>query len=204
LNLGERGQSDLIGTVKGKKKEISSMRKTCGVLILMAAALGCKDRDADQKIAELQAQLGALQKKQQEAEAAAAAARAAQPARAAEGARKAGKLVVDNPTLFLIPSDLKYKLGGALTISNSYRLTSLSLLNKSEFPLNNLKGTVEFVDERNGESIATVPFSLKGSIAAGDTKGFGESDGTLNSNMIESGAPVKIKEIKFTHAEIVE
>jgi multidrug efflux pump subunit AcrA (membrane-fusion protein) len=199
------------------------MRKACGVLILMGVALGCKDRDADQKIAELQAQLGALQKKQQEAEAAAAAARAAQPARAAEEVRKAvarhdserlegearqnvnlRKLVVDNPTLFLIPSDMKYKLGGALTISNSYRLTSLSLLNKSGFPLNSLKGTVEYVDERNGESIATVPFSLKGSISAGDTKLFGESGGTLSSKMIESGAPVKIKELKFTHAEIVE
>jgi hypothetical protein len=189
----------------------------------MGLVLGCKDRDADQKIAELQAQLGALQKKQQETEAAATAARAEQSARAAEEARKAvarreserlegeatqngnlRKLVVDNPTLFLIPSDFKYKLGGALTVSNSYRLTSFSLLNKSGFPLNGLKGTVEFVDERNGESIATVPFSLKGSISAGDTKRFGENDGTLNSKMIESGAPVKIKELKFTHAEIVE
>jgi len=46
-------------------------------MILLGVAFGCKDREAEQKVAELQAQLGALQKKQQADEAAAKAAQVA-------------------------------------------------------------------------------------------------------------------------------
>jgi hypothetical protein len=75
------------------------------------------------------------------------------------------------------------------------------LLNKSQFPLRDLKGAVEWKNEK-GESIGSTPFTLKGSIPSGDTKAFSSSAGTLSSGTIEGNA--NRVELKFTHVEIVE
>jgi hypothetical protein len=48
------------------RKEPMIMRMLCGLLVLVFSTAGCKDQEAQRKIDELQAQLNALQKRQQE------------------------------------------------------------------------------------------------------------------------------------------
>lgn len=107
--------------------------------------------------------------------------------------------VLQNPTGFLEVSEIAFFDKG---IINDYRqLTGFTLLNKSPFPLKDLKGTVEWVSN-DGESAGSTPFSLHGSISAGDTKKFSTSSGTMKSGTVQTGAS-KLR-IKFEHVAIVE
>lgn len=104
-----------------------------------------------------------------------------------------------NPNAFLDTSDLvNYDKG----IINDYRqLTSVTVLNRSHFPVQNMSGDVEWVNE-SGARVASMPFTLKGSIAAGDTKRFSQAEGTLSNGTVQSSAR-KLR-VKFTHIDIVE
>ena len=106
--------------------------------------------------------------------------------------------VLQNPGGVLQTSDLKYFDRGFL---NSYRqLTGVTVLNTSKFPLNNLRGEVDWLAE-DGAKFGSVPFTLKGSIPAGDTKVFSESNGTLTSGTLQGNA--KRARLRFTSVEIV-
>ena len=107
--------------------------------------------------------------------------------------------VLRNPNGFLETSEITSFDKGIL---NNYRqLTGFTLLNKSPFPLKELKGTVEWVND-DGESAGSTPFSLQGSISAGDTKKFSTSNGTMKSGTLQTGAS-KLR-LKFEHVAIVE
>jgi type II secretory pathway pseudopilin PulG len=107
--------------------------------------------------------------------------------------------VLRNPNGFLETSEITSFDKG---IINDYRqLTGFTLLNKSPFPLKELKGTVEWVNN-DGESAGSTPFSLHGSISAGDTKKFSTDSGTMKSGTLQTGAS-KLR-LKFEHVAIVE
>jgi hypothetical protein len=106
--------------------------------------------------------------------------------------------VVRNPNDYLKTSDFKSLDRG---IINSYReLTSVTVLNTSKYPLNNLSGEVDWLAE-DGSKFGSVPFTLKGSIPAGDTKEFSTEAHTLVSNTVKGNA--KRLRVRFTNVEIV-
>lgn len=121
-----------------------------------------------------------------------------EPAKPDPLARERAALLA-NPNAYLETSDLiNYDKG----IINDYRqLVGVTVLNRSHFPVRNMRGDVEWVDD-SGARVASMPFTLKGSIAAGDTKKFSQSDGTLSNGTVQSGA--KRLRVNFTHIDIVE
>lgn len=103
------------------------------------------------------------------------------------------------PSTYLEPSDLAYYDKG---IINDYRqLVGVSVLNKSKYPLRNISGDVEWLDD-SGARVGSMPFALKGSIVPGDTKRFTGGDGTLSNGTIQTTA--KRARLRFTSVEIVE
>jgi hypothetical protein len=60
------------------------------------------------------------------------------------------------------------------------QLSSLTVSNTSRFSVDDLRGEVAWVDAR-GASVGSSPFSLKGSLLAGETKTFSATEGTLAS-----------------------
>ena len=129
-------------------------------------------------------------------QAAAVAAELQSQQRAQEAAERAR--VAQNPDEYLQTSDMKVFDRG---IINSYReLTGVTVLNKSKYPLDNLRGEVDWLSE-DGAKYGSVPFTLKGSIPAGDTKVFSNSAQTLASGTVMGNA--RRARLRFTHAEIV-
>ncbi|AKU93108.1 hypothetical protein AKJ08_3495 [Vulgatibacter incomptus] len=121
-------------------------------------------------------------------------------AAAAEAARKAQarNALLASPSQFIEASEAEFFDKG---IINSYReLTRVSLINKAEFPVRNVHGTVEWLND-GGDTIATVAFSVPGSIAAGDTKTFSKAAGNLTTTTIQTGA--KGYRIKVTKIELL-
>lgn len=149
-----------------------------------------------------QAAEAAHEQEQQAAEAAHEQALAMQrAAEEAEAKRKADQRaqVLQNPNGFFDVSEVVYFDKG---IINDYRqLSAFTLLNKSPYPLHEMNGTIEWVKD-NGESAGSTPFSLKGSIPAGDTKKFSKNDGTLESGTLQSDAANY--RLKFEHVAIVQ
>lgn len=122
---------------------------------------------------------------------------------AAQAAQEAAKLEAEKQKVrtgqYLTTSDLTYYDKG---IINDYRqLTGMAVLNRSKFPVMNLSGDVEWIWD-NGARAASMPFVLKGSIAAGDTKTFSTSDGSMQNGTVQTGA-TKVR-IHFTNVDIVE
>jgi len=107
--------------------------------------------------------------------------------------------VVATPSQFLESSELEYFDKG---IINDYRqLTSARVLNKSRFALRDIQGEVDWIDD-NGQKVGSVPFFLKGSIPAGDTKHFTKEGGTLINGTLETSA--NRAKIRFTSVKLVE
>ena len=102
------------------------------------------------------------------------------------------------PDDFLETSDLGYYDEG---IINDYRtLRTVTVLNKSRLSLNNLRGEVDWYSA-TGAKFGSVPFSVSGSIPAGDTKVFSTTSGTLTNGTIRGAA--KFARVRFTHVEVV-
>jgi hypothetical protein len=129
------------------------------------------------------------------------AVQAAAQARAEESSRKEREKasIRQDPSRYLESSDLEYFDKGIL---NDYRqLTRISILNKSNYALRNIAGEVDWVNGE-GEKVGSVPFTVKGSIPAGDTKRFSKDAHTLQNGTLQTSA--KRARIRFTQAEIVE
>jgi hypothetical protein len=86
-------------------------------------------------------------------------------------------------------------------VSDYRELISVSVLNKSHVAVHNLSGIVEWLDD-SGRTFGVTPFSLKGSIVAGDTKGFSKEVGTLTTGGTVQAAATKAR-LTFTHAQPV-
>jgi hypothetical protein len=86
-------------------------------------------------------------------------------------------------------------------IINDYRtLSSVTVLNKSRFALTNLRGEIDWLDGQ-GAKFGSMPFSITGSIPAGDTKTFTKGAGTLANGTLR-GKASKAR-IRFTSAQLV-
>jgi hypothetical protein len=100
---------------------------------------------------------------------------------------------------YLVTSDFGYHDEG---IINDYRqLAAVTVLNRSKYPVNNISGNVEWIDG-SGTIAGSMPFSLGGSIVAGDQRRFTQADGSLRNGTIRSSATRA--RIVFTHVDIVE
>lgn len=169
-----------------RRRKVSPVRVGALVLVLAAVGGGMAYNGYRQRVAdEANAQAAALLLAEQQA----------------EEKRRADlrAAVLENPGRYLEESELKYFDKG---IINNYRqLTGFALLNKSPFALRDLRGHVEWLND-NGEPAGSTPFSLKGSIPAGDTKRFSTDSGTMKSGTIESSASKA--RVTFSHAAIVE
>jgi len=173
-----------------------------GLVVLGVALIGgvfaytsMQERDREARRADI----AAADARQQEIRRAAAEAEANR--KAEEERRKAEERaqILKDPTPYLAVSELAFFDKG---IINSYRqLTGFSLENKSPFHLKNLKGSVDWINSQ-GESVGSTPFSLKGSLASGDTKRFDVTSGTLKSGTIEASAN-QVK-LRFQSASAVE
>jgi hypothetical protein len=159
-------------------------RLLAAALLAFTGIAGCTSQ------AEKQAEAARIAAtKQAEVQAAAAAAEAARKAQAKQA-------LLTNPSNFIEASGAEFFDKG---IINTYReLTKVSLMNKAEFPVRSVKGSVEWLDG-SGNTIATVAFSVPGSIAAGDSKTFSHSDRTLETTTIQTDA--KKYRIKVTSLE---
>ena len=137
------------------------------VLVGLSGLLGC---DLVPGVADRNADRDAIRERQRQE---------ADDARRAtdEAARVAAEKQKVRTGAFLDTSDLVYYDKGFI---NDYRqLVGVSVLNRSKYPVMNLSGDVEWLND-GGARIASMPFELKGSIAAGDTKKFAAPDGTLS------------------------
>ncbi len=90
-----------------------------------------------------------------------------------------------HPQRYLESSETMYRDDG---IINSYRqLSSMRVMNKSAFAVRDVSGEVDWLTEQD-QKVATMPFTLKGSLPAGDTKTFSLKDGTLSNGTVKTGA----------------
>lgn len=103
------------------------------------------------------------------------------------------------PGQFLEATNLGYYDKG---IINDYRqLVKLDVLNRSTLAVQNISGTVDWLD-KDGRSVGSLPLSLTGSIAAGDTKTFSKEAGTLRNGTMETSATRAL--VRFTQVTVVE
>jgi len=106
--------------------------------------------------------------------------------------------IASNPDPFLEESDVQIAHTGF--INDYFAVKSFSLLNRSHFPLRDIRGMVEWLDS-SGNVMGTTAFSLGGSLPAGDTKHYSTGDGSLASVTIKGQADKA--RMTFTHAEPV-
>jgi hypothetical protein len=160
----------------------------CVALFVLA---GCKDEEAEERArqaalaerAALKAEIGA------EVEAAAAAKAAAEKKRAEEERAAARQDVVSNPAKYLATSGIHYFDKG---IINSYRdVDSIVVTNNSSFPVKNLVANLEWSDQA-GNPLGSVPATMKGTVAAGESKTFTTASGTLQTRTL-AGAGVNVR-----------
>jgi hypothetical protein len=184
--------------------EVHAMRIAYALFVPCAAVslalAGCNDKleqqQHDQAIAAAAASAAAAAAAAQaEKDKTAAVATAATKAQAATELRAD---VQQHPGKYLQVSNLQDKDKG---IINSYRqLTGMTVLNTSKFALNNLSGSVNWLDD-NGASTGTTPFTLSGSIPAGATVTFSTAAGTMTSGTLQSKATKQ--QVTFAPATIV-
>ncbi len=173
--------------------------------LIVALLAGCTSEDekraqAEQAaaLARTQAELAALKAKETAAEEARKAQEAARQEARARREQAKQDLLAD-PSAFIEASGTQFFNKG---IFNSYReLVKVSLMNKSRFPVRDIKGTVEWLND-SGDQIASVAFSVPGSIAAGDTKTFSKESGTLTSATIQTNA--QKYRIRVTHVALLQ
>jgi hypothetical protein len=200
------------------------MKTGVGIIIASLAigvgVVGCHDEAAEARqrqaeheraVTEAAAQLRAQQEQQASdakrnevvaaALATAARERAAEQLRVEEAARvaQAREQLVKSPSTYLEASDVRYFDKG---IVNDYRqITQMRVLNKSKFPVTDVQGEVDWTDDA-GRKTGSVPFSIRGSIPAGDTKQFAAQDGSLTNGALQTS--VTHAAVRFTHVTIVE
>lgn len=104
-----------------------------------------------------------------------------------------------SPSQFLDVSEAEYFDKG---IINDYRqLVHLTVLNRSAFAVQNVSGTVDWYNQQ-GNNVGSIPFTVPGSIASGETKSFSTRDGTLKTETLQTKA--KTGKVRITHVDIVE
>jgi hypothetical protein len=107
--------------------------------------------------------------------------------------------LVADPSAYLEASDIGYYDKG---IINDYRqVTRMRVMNRSKFPVTSVSGDIDWMDD-GGAKVGSMPFSVSGSIAAGDTKLFSTDDGSLTNGTLQASAKRVI--VRFTHVTIVE
>ena len=167
-------------------------------LVCMLAFVACNN-DQDQAIAAAASSAAAKVQAAAELQAIAAAASSAAAAqsdkdKATAAAAAAAKVqaaaelradVQQHPDKYLtVSNEQPFDKG----IINSYRqLATMTVLNRSQFALANLSGSVNWLDA-TGSSAGTTPFSLSGSIPAGATVTFSTGDGTMTSGTLQAKA----------------
>jgi len=162
--------------------------------LIIALLAGCTSEAEKRAQAE---QAAALARTQAELAVLKAKETAAEEARARR--EKAKQDLLANPSAWFEATDIEFFDKG---IINTYReLVKVSLMNKSRFAVRDVRGTVQWLRD-NGDEIASVDFSVPGSIAAGDTKTFSKDDGTLTSTTIQTGA--QKYRIRVTKVALVE
>ncbi|TKD09152.1 hypothetical protein [Polyangium fumosum] len=116
-----------------------------------------------------------------------------------EAIQQAKLRILRDPSSVLVADNLGYFDKG---IINSYRqLVKMSVLNKSKYALGSIEGEVDWLDD-NGHKVGSVPFTLKGSIPAGDTKWFSKDAGTLSNGTLQTNATRT--RIRFTRVQLIE
>jgi uncharacterized membrane protein len=100
---------------------------------------------------------------------------------------------------YLVTSNLEFFDKG---IINDYRqVVGVTVMNRSKYAVTNMSGNVEWIDD-SGAATGSVPFSFGGSLPAGDTRRFSQSDGSLRNGTLQTSA--KRARIVFTRVDIVE
>jgi len=108
-------------------------------------------------------------------------------------------LIIMSPNNYLEVKDWQ---GHDRGIINDYRtLKSMTVLNRSRHAIHEMSGEVDWINAQGGND-GSMPFTLKGSIPAGDTKTFDVNTGTLTNGTVESEA--KRAQIRFTRVSVVE
>jgi hypothetical protein len=132
---------------------------------------------------------------------------------AQESARAEEKMnLLTNPGLFLPTSDREYEGEDGRQVSGSAgawskpgtdtdrQLTSMMVSNTSHFAVAELSGDVVWFDDQD-KRIGSTPFSLSGSIAAGQSKRFSIGDGSMQSGKLHGVAGAV--QVVFTHVKVV-
>jgi hypothetical protein len=136
------------------------------------------------------------QRHEQEAQTAAAAAKQAALAEIEKAKKQEISALASSPGNYLEWSDPKTFDEGI--IQDYRRLTGITILNKAHFAVTDIQGNVTFTDD-DGHPFGAMPFSITGSIPAGDTKVFGS--GTLTSSTLK-GRPTKLA-VSFTRVRVI-
>lgn len=168
----------------------------CLLAVVLLADCKMDLRSDNEKRQEVAQQQQEEQQRQQDAVAAALKLREQQEA--AKKALERSQLLAQ-PDSFLETSNSAYFDKG---IINDYRqLVGVSVLNKAKYPVTDLQGEVDWFDD-NGAKFGSMPFTMRGSIAAGATVRFTAQDGTLSNGTIQ-GKATRAK-IRFTSLRIAE
>jgi hypothetical protein len=168
----------------------------CGAFLVVMA---CKDNPSgqvkareDSDLAEAQAAVSTVVSEAAQALAAASAARPRTP-----NDERLGLAAM--PENYLQTSDVKStKKAGP---HPSLQLVSLTVSNTSHFSVRDLRGEITWTDAR-GAGLGSATFSLRGSIAAGETKTFSAQAGSLASPGVVEGVAAQ-SSVSFTQVNIL-
>jgi hypothetical protein len=154
-----------------------------------AAAKSAEEAEIDQR-SKVVAQ-GLIQQAADDAE----KKRAAAAQQKAEARKKLQQAAIDNPGSVLDSNKLQ------MVDDGKRHLTSISLTNKSEFSMTDIRGTVDFhggadYHGDNGDIMAQVPVQLTGAIAPGASMVFSEQQHTLSGAAIQ--LPKAPAQVTFT------
>jgi hypothetical protein len=143
-----------------------------------AAAKSAEEADIDQR-SKVVAQ-GLIQKAADDAE----KKRQAAEQQKADARKKLQQAATDHPASFLESDKMQ------MVDQGKRRLTSISLTNKSQFSMSDIRGTVDFrggadYHGDNGDIMAQVPVQLTGTIAPGASMVFSEQQHTLSGAAIQ-------------------
>jgi hypothetical protein len=121
---------------------------------------------------------------------------------AQESARADEKMnLLSNPSLFLHTGDREYEGEGEDAGDVDHQLTAMVVSNSSRFAVGELTGEVVWFDDQDRRLGAT-PFSLKGSVEAGQAKRFSTGDGSMESGKLHGIAGAV--QVIFTHVKVVD
>ena len=165
--------------------------------VLLALALGaCQSKQDQQKmVADAYAQGEAKAKADAES-----AAKREERARAERLAKERASFLA-NPSAYLTAS-AEVKAAGFLWADTD--LTTVTVFNKARFPAADIEGMADLLGA-NGALIASVPVTLTGSVAPGQSVTFSAAAGTLRSNRSKGkAASVRLKVTHLTTVELPE